>query len=61
MKSDLGTMRGKKLWCEYVISHFNDKEAFYLYVDALKSGSSSPEDIEHAVMNYVEQKQINIV
>jgi hypothetical protein len=48
-----------------VIGHPNDKEAFYLYVDALKSGSSgqsypsslSPEEIEQAVVAYVGQNQ----
>ncbi len=64
MKSDLGTMSKDQLR-EYVISHPNDKEAFYLYVDALKSGSSgqnypsslSPEEIEQAIKIYVDQKQ----
>jgi hypothetical protein len=48
-----------------VIGHSNDKEAFYLYVGALKSSSSgqsypsslSPEEIEQAVMAYVGQNQ----
>jgi hypothetical protein len=50
---------------EYVIGHPNDKEAFYLYVDALKSGSASqsypsslsPEEIEQAVVAYVGPNQ----
>lgn len=64
MESDLGTMSKEKLR-EYVIGHPNDKEAFYLYVDALKSSSSgqsypsslSPEEIEQAVVAYVGQNQ----
>jgi hypothetical protein len=64
VKSDLSTMSKEQLR-EYVIGHPNDKEAFYLYVDALKSGSSgqsypsslSPEEIEQAVVAYVGQNQ----
>jgi hypothetical protein len=64
MKSDLGTMSKEQLR-EYVIGHPSDKEAVYLYVDALKSSSSgqsypsslSPEEIEQAVMEYVGQNQ----
>jgi len=64
MKSDLSAMSKEELR-EYVIGHPNDKEAFYIYVDFLKSGSStqsypsslSPEEIEQAVAAYVGQKQ----
>jgi hypothetical protein len=64
MEPDLGTMSKEQLR-EYVIGHPSDKEAFYLYVDALKSSSSgqsypsslSPEEIEQAVMEYVGQNQ----
>ena len=64
MKSDLGTMSKEQLR-QYVIGHPNDKEAFYLYVDALKSGSASqgypsslsPEEIERVVVAYVGQNQ----
>jgi hypothetical protein len=64
VKSDLSTMSKEQLR-EYVIGHPNDKEAFYLYVDALKSSSASqsypsslsPEEIEQAVVAYVGQNQ----
>lgn len=64
VKSDLSTMSKEQLR-EYVISHSNDQEAFYLYVDTLKSGSASqsypsslcPEEIEQAVVAYVGQNQ----
>ena len=64
MKSDLSTMSKEQLR-EYVISHANDQEAFYLYVDTLKSGSASqsypsslsPEEIEQAVVAHVGQNQ----
>ena len=64
MNSDLSTISKKQLR-EYVIGHPNDKEAFCLYVDALKSSSYgqsypstlSPEEIEQAIMAYVGQNQ----
>ncbi len=63
MNSNLSMMSKEQLR-EYVIQHPNDKEAFYFYVDSLKSGSStqtypsslSPEEIDKVINAYVEQK-----
>lgn len=64
MKFDLSTMSKEQLR-KYVISHPNDREAFHVYVDVLKSSSSSqsypsslsPEEIEQVVMAYVGSNQ----
>jgi len=65
MNSNLATMSKEQLR-EYVVQHPNDKEAFYFYVDSLKSSSSSsqvytsslsPEEIDRVINTYVGQKQ----
>ncbi len=50
---------------QYVITHQEDKEAFYIYVDRLKSHPStqvysntlSPQEIDQAVTNHLKEKQ----
>jgi hypothetical protein len=48
----------------YIIQNLNDKEAFYFYIDSLKSSSSgqiyssslSPEEIKKVVNTYFDKK-----
>lgn len=49
---------------QYVITHQDDKEAFYIYVDQLKSNISTqvypnslaPQEIDQAVTDYLKRK-----
>ena len=49
---------------QYVITHQEDKEAFYIYVDRLKSNPSSlvysnslsPQEIDQVVTNHLKEK-----
>lgn len=63
MKPDFNQMSKDELR-QYVITHQDDKEAFYIYVDRLKSHSStnvypnslSPREIEQVVTKHLQQK-----
>ena len=66
MKPDFNQMSKNELR-QYLISHQDDQEAFYNYVDRLKShpatkvysNSLSPSEIDQAVTNHVQQKSSN--
>ncbi|MGK7944323.1 MAG: hypothetical protein AB4058_07625 [Microcystaceae cyanobacterium] len=60
MKPDFNAMTKDELR-QYVITHQADKDAFYQYVDLLKSNSSgqvypnsmTPDEIEQAVLEHI--------
>ncbi len=64
MKHDFNNMTKEELR-QYVITHQEDKEAFYIYIDRLKSNSSnkvysnslSAQEIEEVVVNHLKEKQ----
>lgn len=64
MKPDFNNMTKDELR-EYVITHQDDKEAFYIYIDRLKSNPSnkvysnslSPQEIDKIVTNHLKEKQ----
>ncbi len=64
MKPNLNNMTKDELR-QYVITHQEDKEAFYIYVDRLKSNPSTkvysntlpPQEIDQAVTNHLKEKQ----
>ncbi|MDJ0659389.1 MAG: hypothetical protein QNJ42_07840 [Crocosphaera sp.] len=64
MKPDFNNMSKEELR-QYVITHQEDKEAFYIYIDRLKShpsnkvysNSLSPQEIDQAVTNHLKEKQ----
>ena len=64
MKPDFNNMTKDELR-QYVITHQEYKEAFYMYIDRLKSNSSnkvysnslSPQEIDQVVANYLKEKQ----
>ena len=63
MKPDFNNMNKDELR-QYVITHQDDKEAFYIYVDQLKSNISTqvypnslaPQEIDQAVTDYLKRK-----
>lgn len=63
MKPNFNTMSKEELR-QYVISHQDDKEAFYKYVDLLKSypsrkvysNSLSPNEIEQAILERIQNR-----
>lgn len=65
MKPDFNKISKDELR-QYVISHQDDKEAFYIYVDSLKShpstkvysNSLSPQEIDQAVTKHLEQQNL---
>lgn len=67
MKPDFSKMNKEELR-EYVISHQEDREAFYQYVDRLKSypsnkiypNSLSPDEIDQAILTHIQQKNKSI-
>ncbi|MGB5592508.1 MAG: hypothetical protein WBM32_02590 [Crocosphaera sp.] len=64
MKPDFNNMNKEELR-QYVITHQDDKEAFYIYIDRLKSHASnkvysnslSPQEIDEVITDYVKEKQ----
>ncbi len=64
MKHDFRNMTKEELR-QYVITHQEDKEAFYIYIDRLKSNPSnqvysntlSPQEIDEVVTNHLKEKQ----
>ncbi|MGI0480285.1 DUF6887 family protein [Geminocystis sp. CENA526] len=66
IKPDFTTMNKEELR-QYVIQNQGDKEAFYQYVDRLKSNSNeqiyshslSVNEIEKVITNYVQNHQIH--
>lgn len=64
MKLDFNTMSKEELR-KYVISHQDDREAFYQYVDRLQShpssqvypNSLSPDEIQQAILTHIQQKR----
>ena len=65
MKPDFNNMSKDQLR-QYVITHQEDKEAFYIYVDRLKSNPStqvysnslSPQEIDQVVTNHLKEKEL---
>ena len=64
MKPNFSNMSKEELR-QYVISHQDDQEAFYQYIDRLKShpshqiypNSLSPDEIQQVVSNHIHNKQ----